>query len=273
MIPLERALSKLGLATRREARALIVEGRVQINGRLVRDPARLVVPERVRVTIDRRDRQRAERITIALHKPRGVVTTRRDPEGRKTVYDLLTDLDAHVVPVGRLDFATSGLLLLTNDTRFAEWLTNPENEVARIYLVTVRGRVTEAEAARLERGIRDRDETLEARAVTIRKASNRESLLIVELIEGRNREIRRMMKTIGHQVTRLRRVQIGGLTLGDLAPGKWRRISSAELRHAFPHRRSRSGSLARRPPPLSDRHDPQSKATRRGADLEGTEKT
>jgi pseudouridine synthase len=234
VIALDRALSKLGLATRTEARALIADGRVQINGRVVRDPARLVVPERVRISIDGEERQRAERITIALHKPRGVVTTRRDPEGRKTVYDLLADLDAHVVPVGRLDYATSGLLLLTNDTRLADWLTNPENAVPRVYLVTVRGRVAADEATQLERGIRDRDEMLQARAVAIRKRSNRESLLIVELVEGRNREIRRMMKAINHEVTRLRRVQLGGLTLQGLAPGKWRRLSTAELRRAFP---------------------------------------
>jgi pseudouridine synthase len=234
VIPLARALSKLGLATRSDARALIVEGRVQINGRVVRDPSRLVVPERMRITIDGRARSRAAQITIALHKPRGVVTTRRDPEGRKTVYDLLTDLDAHVVPIGRLDFATSGLLLLTNDTRFADWLTNPANEVPRVYLVTVRGRVTDAEAAQLEAGVDDRNETLRAQAVTIRKASNRESLLIVELVEGRNREIRRMMSAIGHEVTRLRRVRIGGLTLEGLAPGQWRRLSASELRRAFP---------------------------------------
>ena len=178
-------------------------------------------------------------MTIALHKPRGVVTTRRDPEGRKTVYDLITDLAAHVVPVGRLDFATSGLLLLTNDTRFANWLTNPDNEVPRVYLVTVRGRVTEAEAATLEEGIRSRNDLLRARGVTIRKASNRESLLIVELVEGRNREIRRMMSAIGHEVTRLRRVQIGGLTIDGLAPGQWRPLSPAELRRAFPTRKSR----------------------------------
>ncbi len=234
MIPLERALSKLGLATRSEARALILDGRVKIDGRVVRDPALLVVPERVRVAIDGKPQVRAEPVTIALHKPRGVVTTRRDPEGRKTVYDLLTDLDAHVVPVGRLDYATSGLLLLTNDTRFAEWLTNPENEVPRVYLVTVRGRVTPEEATRLEDGIRDRAEDLRARTVTIRKASNRESLLIVELVEGRNREIRRMLSSLGREVLRLRRVQIGGLTLDGLAPGAWRRLSHEEIARAFP---------------------------------------
>jgi 23S rRNA pseudouridine2605 synthase len=234
VIPLVRALSKLGLATRSDARALILDGRVRVDGRVVRDPARLVIPERIRVAIDGVRMERAETITIALHKPRGVVTTRRDPEGRKTVYDLLTDLPTHVVPVGRLDFATSGLILLTNDTRFADWLTNPQNEVPRVYLVTVRGRVTEEEVAALTRGVSSGRDILSAQAAAIRKVSNRESLLIVELIEGKNREIRRMMSAIDHDVTRLRRVQIGGLTIDGLAPGAWRPIAAAELRRAFP---------------------------------------
>jgi 23S rRNA pseudouridine2605 synthase len=234
VIPLERALSKLGLATRTEARVLIVEGRVAVDGRTVRDPARLVIPEHIHLAIDGEAVRRARPVTIALHKPRGVVTTRRDPQQRKTVYDLISDLDAHVVPVGRLDFATSGLILLTNDTRLAEWLTNPANHVPRVYLVTVRGRVSPADVEQLARGVPSGGDLLAARTATIRKASNRESLLVIELEEGRNREVRRMMSAIGHDVTRLRRVQIGGLAIGDLAPGEWRRVSTAELRRAFP---------------------------------------
>jgi 23S rRNA pseudouridine2605 synthase len=233
-VPLARALSKLGVRTRSEARALILAGRVQVDGRVVRQPTRLVIPERIHVAIDGRDEAPAAPLTIAFHKPRGVVTTRRDPQGRKTVYDMLTDLDAHVVPAGRLDFATSGLLLMTNDTRLAEWLTNPDNAVPRVYLVDVRGRVTENDAATLVNGVCSRDETLRAESIQIRKVSNRESLLVVELVEGRNREVRRMMEAIGHEVTRLRRVQIGGVTLGDLAPGRWRLLSTTELRAAFP---------------------------------------
>jgi 23S rRNA pseudouridine2605 synthase len=234
-VPLARALSKLGLATRTEAQSLILAGRVRVDGRVIREPSALVVPEQIQVKIDEEPRAAAEAITIALHKPRAVVTTRRDPEGRKTVYDLLHDLEAHVVPIGRLDFATSGLLLLTNDTRFADWLTNPDNQVPRIYLVTVRGRVTPEQARRLEDGIDAGGDRLFARAIEIRKASNRETLLIVELVEGRNREIRRMMAAIGHEITRLRRVQIGGLTIDGLPPGHWRHVSTSELGRAFPH--------------------------------------
>ena len=168
------------------------------------------------------------------------MTTRRDPQQRPTVYDAIRDLEAHVVPVGRLDLATSGLLLMTNDTRLADWLTDPINAVPRVYLVTVRGRVTDDEVAMLERGLvdsgdsRGHGEELRAESVTIRKASNRESHLVVTLAEGKNREIRRLLSSAGHQVTRLRRVQIGGLEIGDLKPGAWRRIDSSELVAAFP---------------------------------------
>jgi len=234
-VPLERALSKLGRATRTEARALIAEGRVRVNMRVVRDPLTPVVPERAQIEIDGRTVARPEPLTVALHKPRGVVTTRRDPEGRKTVYDLLVELDAHVVPVGRLDYATSGLLLLTNDTRLADWLTEPANAVPRVYVVTARGRVTDRDVARLQEGVRDRGEDLRATSVHVTKASGRESHLIVELTEGKNREIRRLFKTIGHEVTRLRRITIGGLTLGALPLGAWRRLSGDELRQGFPH--------------------------------------
>jgi 23S rRNA pseudouridine2605 synthase len=232
-VPLERALSKLGLATRSEARRLITSGRVKVNGRLIHDPLVRVIPERVTIEVDDRVLERPPQFVIALHKPRGVVTTRRDPEGRTTVYDLLADFPHHVVPVGRLDYATTGLLLLTNDTRLADWLTDPNNGVPRVYLVTVRGRVTHTEAAQLTTGVMAPDR-LRARKATIRKASNRESHLVIELDEGKNREVRRLCDAIGHEVTALRRVQVGGLTLGTLASGQWRVVPSDEVRHAFP---------------------------------------
>lgn len=233
-VPLQRALSKLGLATRSEARALILDGRITVDGTTVRDPGSPVIPERARIAIDGRDAEQPEPITIALHKPRGVVTTRRDPTARPTVYDAIADLDAHVVPVGRLDFATSGLLLLTNDTRLADWLTDPANAVPRIYLVTVRGRMTADGAEALERGLEHDGERLHAQAVTVRKASSRESHLVMTLVEGKNREIRRLLSAVRHEVTRLRRVQIGGLEIGDLQPGAWRSLSPHDLARAFP---------------------------------------
>ena len=232
---LERALSKLGFASRSEARELIAEGRVAINGKPITDPTRRVTPETLRITIDGRTPARAtEPIVVALHKPRGYVTTRSDPEGRKTVYDLLTDLPTRVVPVGRLDLATSGLLILTNDTQLANWLTDPDTAIPRVYLVTVEGRVDTQAIEQLTRGIDVRDQRLVAAAVELRKASSKESHLTVTLTEGKNREVRRLLEAVGHPVTRLRRVQFGGLELGDLAPGRWRKVSAAEVWAAFP---------------------------------------
>lgn len=235
-VSLERALSKLGLASRSEARALILAGRVRVNGRPATDPSARVTPEQIAIDIDGEPAaKRAKPITIALHKPRGYVTTRSDPEGRKTVYDLLADVATRVVPVGRLDLATSGLLLFTNDTQFANWLTDPVNAVRRVYLVTVAGRVDDTAIATLEHGIMVGGERLSAHSASIRKASGKESHLTLTLVEGKNREVRRLLEAVGHPVRSLKRVQVGDLTLDDLAPGKWRQLSTAELRAAFPH--------------------------------------
>jgi 23S rRNA pseudouridine2605 synthase len=229
-------VSKLGLASRTQARGLIAEGRVTVDGVRVTNPAALVVPERVTITIDGAAAPAPRSLTIVLHKPRGVVTTRSDPDGRKTVFDLITDVPVPVMPVGRLDLATSGLLILTNDTRLGDWLTDPSSGVPRVYLVTVKGRADETTTEKLQRGIRVDGETLTAADATVRKSSSRESHLVLTLKEGRNREIRRMMAAAGHPVTRLRRVEYGGLALGTLAPGTWREVTPDELRRAFPGR-------------------------------------
>jgi 23S rRNA pseudouridine2605 synthase len=223
------------MASRTEATRLIQAGRVSASGRVVTDPSYLVIPERTAIAIDGGEAvTRAARIVILLHKPRGVVTTRSDPEGRPTVYDLIRDAGTHLVPVGRLDMASTGLLLFTNDTRLAHWLTDPETAIPRVYLVTVHGRVEDDTAAAIERGLVVDGDRLQARRVTIRKRSNRESHLVVELIEGKNREIRRLMKTSGHEVTRLARVSFGGLELGTLAAGRWRAVEEPEIARLWP---------------------------------------
>jgi 23S rRNA pseudouridine2605 synthase len=238
LVHLNRLLSKRGILTRSQANAAILAGRVSVDGRIVREPGKAVAPAS-RINVDRQAAAdvRAWR-TILFHKPRGVLTTRRDPEGRTTVYDVLGEAAEGLVPIGRLDQATSGLLLLTSDTRLADRVTDPGNAVARVYVVSVRGRVTPESCVRLEEGIVQRGQSISAERVVLRKSSGRESHLVVTLTEGKNREIRRLFEAIGHEVTRLKRVAFGGLTLGDLAPGTWRELSEREVREAF---RERSG--------------------------------
>ena len=232
-VALARALSKLGIMSRTQAIARILAGEVRVDGRLVRDPGHAVVPEAARISVAGEAVERRHPLSILLHKPRGVVTTRSDPQGRKTVYSLV-DTTEYVTPVGRLDLASAGLLLLTNDTRLADWLLDPRNAITRSYIVTMRGELRDECAARVQKGIRDRGEMLRARTLQILKRSTRETHVRVELTEGKNRELRRLFAACGHDVTRLKRVGFGGLELGDLAPGTWRQVTIDELRRAFP---------------------------------------
>ncbi len=259
-VALARALSKLGLASRSEAIALVLAGRVQVNGRIQRDPGRLVVPERIAVAIDEVAADPPAARTIAFHKPRGVITTRRDPDGRPTVQALIAAAGDSLAPVGRLDQASTGLLLCTTDTQLAAWLTAPASAVEREYAVTVRGRVEAADAERLVAGVVVDGEHYQAAAVRVRKASARESHLMIVLLEGKNREIRRLCMAIGHEVTRLHRIRVGGIQLDALAPGSWRLISEEMLSAAFP---GYSGQRSRPP----DRTPAARRSRNRGGSL------
>ena len=234
-VPLNRALSKLGVLSRAQATDAIRAGRVRVGGRLVTDPLKPVVPERARIELDGAIASKAAWRAILFHKPRGVVTTSRDPQGRRTIYDVIGDAAAGLIAVGRLDLATSGLLILTNDTQLANRIADPASGVSRVYIVTVRGEVGPHQARQMTAGIRRGGELLRAESVAIRKASTRESHLTIELREGKNREVRRLCEAAGHEVTRLKRVSIGGLTLGNLRPGAWTEVTKADLSRVFRH--------------------------------------
>jgi 23S rRNA pseudouridine2605 synthase len=229
-VPLERALSKLGAASRSQTRDYILKGRLQVNGRIVRDTMMLVSPEKDRFTVDGKPMRNDGWIAIVLNKPKAVVTTASDEKGRRTVFDLLPSELRTLHPVGRLDMATTGLLILTNDTRLSSYLTDPANAVPRTYVVSVAGEITEAELARAAAGIMDGGELLKPSAIELRKASGRESHLTVELTEGKNREVRRLFEALGHEVTALKRVAFGPLQLGTLEPGQFRRLTREELK-------------------------------------------
>jgi 23S rRNA pseudouridine2605 synthase len=197
-------------------------------GRAVTDPARLVTIDQT-IALDGRVRTTRAWRTLALHKPRGVVTTTRDPQGRRTVFDVLGAHARGLITVGRLDLASTGLLLLTTDTQLANRLTDPANAIVRRYIVTARGAVSDDEVRRMEAGI----DGLRAQRVHVRKRSRRETHLIVELTEGKNREIRWLFEAVGHEVTRLMRVSFGGIELGALQPGEWRELTREDIRAAF----------------------------------------
>jgi 23S rRNA pseudouridine2605 synthase len=236
-VHLNRAMSKLGILTRSRATEAILAGRVRVNGRVVVDPAEQINPDVARIELDEQPTGPAEWRTILLNKPRGVVTTRTDPAGRTTVYDVLKDDGEGLMPIGRLDPATTGLLLLTTDAGLAAWISDPANTVSRLYVVEVRGKVTPEEASQLEAGITihgARPMELRADSVVLRKASNRESHLTVELRDGKNRQVRRLFEAIGHEVSRLKRVKLAGLELDTLEPGQWRDLTLDEIATAFP---------------------------------------
>ncbi|MFA6434917.1 MAG: pseudouridine synthase [Elusimicrobiales bacterium] len=232
-VPLERALSKLGAASRSRTREWILAGRLRVNGRTVRDPMCRVTPETDSFTVDGKPVARDERLAIMLNKPGSVVTTRSDEKGRRTVFDLLPPELRKLHPAGRLDMASTGLLILTNDTRFSAFLTDPANAIPRVYAVTAAGRVTPEELRKAGEGIMDAGELLKPSRITPRKISGRESHLTVELTEGKNREIRRLFGALGHEVVKLKRIAFGGLKLGELQPGRYRRLTGEEIRSCF----------------------------------------
>ena len=228
-VPLERALSKLGVASRAQTREWILAGRLQVNGQVVKDPWFPVVPEMDQFVVDGKPMTKSAWCTVMMYKPKGVVTTKSDEKGRATVFDLLPPEMKTLHPVGRLDMASTGLLLLTNDTRLSDFLTDPANAIPRIYVVTIEGQLLDEELAQIVDGIMDEGELLKPSKLTLKKASRKESHFLVELTEGKNRELRRIFSFFGHRVRKLKRIAFGPLELGDLEPGTVRSLTEAEI--------------------------------------------
>jgi len=227
-------MSKLAIASRSVARSLIESKRVKVDGHVVTDPMFKVIPESVVISIDDVVVSVDKKRTIMLNKPRGLVTTRCDEKDRKTVYSCLGPNECRLQPIGRLDMATSGLLLFTNDNRFAAWITEPTNAIPREYIVKVRGELTPEIVSKILDGVIDNGEKLRASNAEIIKKSKKESIVRLILTEGKNREIRRMHLALGLEVIGLKRISFGNLKLGDLGPGEWREVTSPELLVAFP---------------------------------------
>jgi len=225
---LQKILSEMGVTSRRKAEDLILEGRVTVNGRIATigtkaDPARDHIKVDGKLLI-RRD----PRVYIMFNKPRHVVTSLYDPEGRPTVKDFLKGVKYRVFPVGRLDYDSEGLLLLTNDGDFAHAVLHPSKKISKTYLVKVKGVVEKEEIGKLEAGVKLVDGvTAPAKVKGIRKTENN-SWLEVTIYEGKKRQIRRMIEEIGYEVLKLKRIRINGLQIGKLEPGAYRYLTPEE---------------------------------------------
>jgi 23S rRNA pseudouridine2605 synthase len=227
---LDRVLSRFGLASRTEAREAIQAGRLKVNGRVVRDPDCWVRPERDTIQLDGQRLKPTRKVYLLFYKPKGVITSHGDPAGRKTVYDCLGESKSWVSPVGRLDKDTSGLLLLTNDTHFADFVTNPGSRIPKTYLVKTNALLSDEVLARLNAGVEMKRGDF-ARPESVRRIEDRGKYTWLEVVltEGKNREVRRMIEEVGFKVLKLVRTRIGPLTLEGLEVGKYRELRSAEI--------------------------------------------
>ena len=225
---LQKVLARAGFASRRGAEALMREGRVTVNGAIVRELGTKADPGQDDIRVDGvRVKAASEPVYIVLNKPRGVVTTRRDPSGRPTVMDLVPGVPG-LFPVGRLDLTTEGLILLTNDGAFAERVAHPRFEVPRVYHAKVRGVPDAKTLARLRRGVRVKDDLMvvdRARVIDV----DRHAWVEVALHEGKQHEVRRLLEAVGHPVSKLRRVSFGPVNLRGLAPGEYRALKPGEV--------------------------------------------
>ena len=250
-IRLQKILSQAGVASRRAAERLITEGRVTVNGRTVTEMGTKADPATDDIRVDGRRLKGAQRQRyILLNKPAGFVTTRSDPRGRGTVLDLLTGVREYVYPVGRLDYDTEGLLLLTNDGDLAATLTHPRHGVPRTYEARVAGVPDDDDLARLRSGIPlDGHRTQPAEAVLLpRGRSATSSTVVITIEEGRNRQVRRMLEAVGHPVQALTRVRIGPITDRRLPRGAWRELTPDEVRTLRALAVRRAGAPTRRAP-------------------------
>lgn len=230
MVRLQKFLAEAGVASRRASEEIIVQGRVSVNGKVITELGTKVDPARDQIMVDGKLVRTKRKLYVALHKPVGCVCSRKDERGRPTIYELLPPDWSNVQSVGRLDYDTEGLLLLTNDGELSLRLTHPRYGVKKLYEVTVENRVEMDQVEALTRGIQDEGELLRAQRVRITSATKSRSVIELELTEGKNREVRRMCAAIGLNVERLVRTQVGKIRLGELRSGRWRALTDAEIK-------------------------------------------
>ncbi len=228
---LQKFLAQAGVASRRASEKLIEDGRVTVNGHIVMEQGVTVDPEKDIICLDGREIQMAGPfLYFMLHKPEGYITTAKDQFNRPAVTDLLSDVGARLYPVGRLDYESSGLLIMTNDGELAYHLTHPKHMVDKVYVAKVRGVPTRESIEAFRKGVQIDDYTTQPARLEIIKTYADSADIRVTIREGKNRQVRKMCMAIGHPVLRLKRIAVGKLFLGDLKRGEYRALSPSEIR-------------------------------------------
>lgn len=250
---LQKILARAGIASRRHAEELIVNGRVRVNGRVVTELGSRADTEKDRVEVDGKRLVAEKPVYLLLHKPRGVVSTLSDPEGRPTVRDLITDIPQRVFPIGRLDYHTSGALFLTNDGDFSDGLLHPRRDVPKTYVVKVARRMSEEDLVKWARGVELEDGLTRPAEVRFLRHEGDKTWFEITIYEGRNQQIRRMGEATGFRVMRLARIAFADISTERLPPGMWRELTKDELkslreRWGVPKKVPRSPSLEAPPP-------------------------
>ena len=228
---LQKYLAQAGIASRRSAEKMIAEGRVKVNGKVVREQGVKVDGTKDIIEVDNKPvRVDEEYVYLLINKPPGCVTTVKDPGKRPTVMDVVSDIPKRVYPVGRLDFDTTGLLLMTNDGEFAYRMTHPKFAISKVYEAYVLGQVSEEKLDKLRNGIMLEDGMTKPAKVKVLRKENRKTLIEITISEGRKRQVRRMFQAINNPVIDLKRVKVENLTLGKVKEGEYRYLTFEELR-------------------------------------------
>lgn len=230
MVRLQKYLAEAGVASRRASEEIILARRVTVNGEIAPRLGTRIDPASDSVAVDGRPVRSRRKSYVALHKPRGYLCSRRPENDRKTVHDLLPREWTNLFSVGRLDYQSEGLIFLTNDGEFCLRLTHPRYRILKTYIVTVEGRVDERLLKQFREGITEGGDLLKAERARLLSASNAQSMIELELAEGKNREIRRLFESQGLAVKRLQRIRIGRIKLGELPVGKWRTLTEPEIK-------------------------------------------
>lgn len=228
---LQKIMAQAGIASRRKCEELILQGKVQVNGETVTELGTKADPDQDMITVSGKPIKNEKKVYIMLNKPKGVITSASDPEGRKIVSDYLKGVKERVYPIGRLDYDTEGLLLLTNDGEFANLLSHPKYHVPKTYLATVKGVPHGTELDKLRQGVMLEDGMTSPAEVEYKDVDpdNKQSVISITIHEGRNRQVRRMFESISHPVTRLKRISYGDLLLQNLKRGLYRHLTADEI--------------------------------------------